>query len=331
MMAIDPVALLLSMLVATVFLTVVVIAVWWIDRYDREPWPLVLAVFLWGLIVAPVLVTATGGLIAGIDLGIPVYFALAPFVEEVIKGLGILLIVVFSQHFDNPTDGLVYGTAVGIGFAVTENSLYGIWSASSMDQDQALSLIFGRTLFTSGIHALSSAAVGAGLGFGRTSGKRMRAVAWAVLGLLVAVVLHGGWNIALSYLPATSGWAFPSMILGPLYLIFVLSFGLMLWGEHRILIRQLSEEVGLGVLPAWAGRVIPYYRRRVRGDWWPSRQERIVISRLLTRLAFRKHALAARGDSANIEGLEVVRLRAKIQGILGTHETHEGNEDTSES
>ncbi|MEN8164448.1 MAG: hypothetical protein ABFS37_09990, partial [Acidobacteriota bacterium] len=79
----------------------------------------------------------------------------------------------------------------------------------------------------------------------------------------------------------------------------------------------LSEEVALGVLPGWAGRVIPYYRRRVRADWWPSRQERIVISRLLTRLAFRKHALAARGDSANIEGLEVVRLRATIQGILG--------------
>lgn len=329
MIAIDPVALLLSMLVATVFLAVVVVAVWWIDRYDREPWPLVLGVFLWGMIVAPVLVTAAGGLIAAIDLGIPAHYALAPFMEEVIKGFGILLIVLFSQHFDNPTDGLVYGTAVGIGFAVTENSLYGIWSASSMDQEQALSLIFGRTLFTSGIHALSSAAVGAGLGFGRTSGTRLRAVAWALLGLLVAVGLHGGWNIALSYLPSASGWLFPTVILGPLYLIFVLSFGLMLWGEHRILVRQLSEEVGLGVLPAWAGRVIPYYRRRVKADWWPSRQERIVISRLLTRLAFRKHALEARGDSANIEGLEVVRLRAKIQGILGMPGTAGENDDSS--
>lgn len=328
-MAIDPVALFLSMLVATALLTAVVIAVWWIDRYDREPWPLVLAVFLWGMIIAPVLVTAAGGLIAGIDLEIPIYFVVAPFMEEVIKGLGILLIVLFSQHFDNPTDGLVYGTAVGIGFAVTENSLYGIWSASSMDQDQALSLIFGRTLFTTGIHALSSAAVGAGLGFGRTSGKRTRAVAWALLGLLVAVALHGGWNIALSYLPSASGWVFPVVILGPLYLIFVLSFGLMLWGEHRILVRQLSEEVGLGVLPAWAGQVIPYYRRRVRADWWPSRQERIVISRLLTRLAFRKHALAARGDSANIEGLEVVRLRAKIQGILGMTGVAENDDEPS--
>lgn len=329
MMAFDSVALLFALLVATALLAVVVIAVWWIDRYDREPWPLVLAVFLWGMIVAPAFMIAVGGVISGIDLGIPVHFVMAPLTEEMIKGLGILLIVLFSQHFDNPTDGLVYGTAVGIGFAVTENALYGIWSASALNQDQALSLIFGRTLFTSGIHALSSAALGAGLGFGRTSGTRLRAIAWGVLGLLVAVALHGGWNIALSYIPVASGWVFPSLILGPLYVVFVLSFGLMLWGEHRILIRQLSEEVGLGVLPAWAGRVIPYYRRRVRGDWWPSRQERIVISRLLTRLAFRKHALAARGDSANIEGLEVVRLRAQIQGILGMTGSAGENDDPS--
>ncbi len=331
MTAIEPVALALSLGVAALFLAAVVVLVWWIDRYDREPWPLLLSVFLWGMIAAPGLVLAAGGLIGGIGAWIGSGFltavVVAPLIEELAKGLGILLIVVFSQHFDNPTDGLVYGTSVGLGFAVTENLLYGLWTEPTLGQGQALSLVLGRTLFTAGVHALASSAVGAGLGFGRTSGRRLWAVGWALLGLVVAVALHGGWNAAVVNLPSEAGWVFPAMILGPLYLVFVLSFSLMLWGEHRILVRQLSEEVELGVLPEWAASVIPYYRRRIRSDWWVSRRERIVISRLLTRLAFRKHTLAARGDSANIEGLEVVRLRARIQDILRKPETDDVADD----
>ncbi len=335
MTAVEPVGLVLSLAVAAILLVVVVVLVWWIDRYDREPWPIVLLVFLWGMIVAPGLVILVGGLIQGIEFGFgfnfPIAVGVAPLIEELAKGAGILLVVVFSQHFDNPTDGLVYGTAVGLGFAVTENLLYGLWSAPELGQGQAMAVVFGRTLFTAGVHALASSLVGAGLGFGRTSGRRLSAVGWAVMGLVAAVVLHGGWNAAVVNLPSEAGWLFPTMILGPMYLIFGVSFGLMLWGEHRILIRQLSEEVELGVVPDWAAGVIPYYRRRVRSDWWPSRPERIVISRLLTRLAFRKHALAARGDSANIEGLEIVRLRATIQGILGKTEAAELPDDLSDS
>ena len=317
MTEIDPSALVLSLGVAGVFLAAVVIAVWWIDRYDREPWPVVLLVFLWGLLVAPALVTLVGFIMDG---GSSFFAAngVRPLVEETAKGLGILLVIVFSRHFDNPTDGLVYGTAVGLGFAMTENLLYGFSVAPALAQGDALSLILGRTVFTAGVHALASSTVGAGLGFGRTSGGRLRTVSWALLGLGVAVVLHGGWNLAVVNMPTDgAAWVFPTMILVPLYLTFILSFALMLWAEHRILVKQLTEEVALGVVPPWVGRVIPYYRRRVKRDWWPSRQERIVISRLLTRLAFRKHALAARGHSATIEGLEVVRLRATIQGILG--------------
>lgn len=320
MTAVDPVVLGASLAVTCGFLVAVITAVWWFDRYDREPWPLVVMVFLWGLLAAPALATGAGLIVSlGSDSGftylIPI--AVAPLIEEMAKGVGILLVVVFSQHFDNPTDGLVYGTAVGLGFAVTENLLYGIFAGPRMVQGDALSLILTRTVFTAGIHALASSAVGAGLGFGRTAGRRWLSILWALLGLTVAVALHGAWNYAVTSVAPTTGWAFPAMILGPLYATYVAAFVLMLWGEHRILVKQMSEEVSLGVLPGWAQTVIPYYHRRVRSDWWPSRQERIVISRLLTRLAFRKHALEARGASANLQGLEVVLLRARIQGILG--------------
>ncbi|MEN8165121.1 MAG: PrsW family intramembrane metalloprotease, partial [Acidobacteriota bacterium] len=205
MMPIDPVALALTLVVATVFLAAVVVLIWWIDRYDREPWPLLLSVFLWGMVVAPGLVLGAGGLIGGITTwigsGLLTSVVVAPLVEELAKGVGILLVVVFSQHFDNPTDGLVYGTAVGLGFAVTENLLYGIWPGSMMVPGEAVSFVFGRTLFAAGVHALASSMVGAGLGLGRTSGRRIWAVGWALLGLVVAVALHGGWNLALLTVP----------------------------------------------------------------------------------------------------------------------------------
>ncbi len=331
MTEIDPAALVVSLGVAGVFLAAVVVLVWWIDRYDREPWLAVLSVFLWGMLVAPGLVTLIG---FAADAGATFFAGVAvrSLVEELAKGLGILLIIVFSRHFDNPTDGLVYGTAVGLGFAMTENLLYGFSVAPELAQEEALSLVLGRTVFTAGVHALASSALGAGLGFGRTSGGRLRTVGWALLGLGVAVALHSGWNLAVVTVPTGGGgWVFPTMILGPLYLTFILAFAMMLWAEHRILLKQLSEEVALGVVPPWVGRVIPYYRRRIKRDWWPSREERIVISRLLTRLAFRKHALAARGHSSTLEGLEVVRLRATIQGILGKPETSENTDDLTDS
>jgi RsiW-degrading membrane proteinase PrsW (M82 family) len=326
MMAIDPLVLAASLVVAAAFLCGVVVVVWWVDRYDREPWPLVLGVFLWGLVVAPALVTATWAII-GASGSLGESFTLVPVIEELAKGLVLVLVVLFSEHFDNPTDGLVYGTAVGLGFAVAENTLIGLWSVSHLGGAGVLSLIAGRTLFSAGVHALASSAVGAGLGFGRVAGSRVRSMGWFLLGLVVAVGLHAGWNLGVVSLPSEPGWLPLATVLGPLYLLYVASFAVMLWGEHRILVKELSDEVGLGVLPPWAARVIPYYRRRVRSDWWPSRQERIVISRLLTRLAFRKHALAARGDSANIEGLEIVSLRARLQTILGEPETNDLPDD----
>jgi hypothetical protein len=92
---------------------------------------------------------------------------------------------------------------------------------------------------------------------------------------------------------------------------------LFLESERRIIREQLQHEVDLGVLPAWVVEGMPSYRRRIRADWWPDRRERAVISRLLTRLAFRKHAVARLpGDQSRLAGLEVVWLRDRARKIL---------------
>ena len=48
---------------------------------------------------------------------------LAPLIEEPTKAI-ILFAIVRSRHFDNTTDGFVYGAAAGLGFAMTENFMY---------------------------------------------------------------------------------------------------------------------------------------------------------------------------------------------------------------
>lgn len=320
----EPLTLVLSLGTAAVWLVVVVVAVWWLDRYDREPWPLVAAVFLWGGVAAPGLIAGLAPVVDSIFGAAPdpkiMVGVVAPIMEETLKGLGILLVVAFSRHFDNPTDGLVYGTAVGLGFAVTENAFYGVASSVVLERSAILDMMSTRTLLTAGVHVLASSALGAGLGMARVSRRSWSRAAWATVGLFLAISIHGGWNILVSTIAPGAGRTALAAIVGPLYLVYGLCFFLMVSVEHRILVRQLTDEVRMGVLPPWTAAVIPFYRRRIRSNWWPLRRERIVISRLLTKLAFRKEALAGRDPSKCLDGLEIVRMRERIKRILAVRD-----------
>jgi len=326
--------LLIALGFSSILLILVVILVWWLDRYDREPIHLVVAVFLWGATAAPAISIfllspiferlVSGG--QGSALAMVSAFLAGPVVEELTKGVGVLLIVLFTREFDNPTDGVVYGTAVGLGFAVTETVLYGI-AASTANQDQpsvALTVIAGRTVMTAGIHALSSAALGGFLGQAHLRRHSASRILWVLAGLCAAVGLHTSWNLALLFVGPVTESGHPKTwlaVVPVLYVVYFVIFAAFLRSEHRILKRELEEEVGLALIPAWVADVIPYYRRRIRGDWWPSRPERTVIARLLTRLAFRKHTLRTRsGNEDAVASLEVVWLRKRVREILGPEE-----------
>ena len=95
----------------------------------------------------------------------------------------------------------------------------------------------------------------------------------------------------------------------------------MLWAclayERRVLSEQLRTRSALGVLPAWVVEVLPSYRRRIRSDWWPRRDERQEILDLLVSLAFRKQQLRTLPDDrARLYGLEVGRLRQRARAVL---------------
>jgi RsiW-degrading membrane proteinase PrsW (M82 family) len=325
--------LLASLTVSASVLLIVVALVWWVDRYDREPLHLVAMVFLWGASAAPLAAVAAtpvlDRLLTGVDTTATAAMLsvglVTPLVEEVAKAAGVVLVVVFSSKFDNPTDGVVYGTAAGLGFAVTENVIYGVGIGGYLGGGVGLILLIGgRTLLSAGVHAICSAIFGGFLGHATLSGRAAARTLWAAIGLLMAIALHGSWNLALTRFGPLGEGGTPRLWLSALpllYLVYILALALFLHSEHRILRRELAEEVALATVPAWVAEVIPYYRRRVRGTWWPSRNERTVIARLLTRMAFRKHALRRLppGEAA-IASLEVVKLRQRLRQILEPEE-----------
>jgi RsiW-degrading membrane proteinase PrsW (M82 family) len=169
------------------------------DRYEREPWFLLLAAFLWGAIIAippalfiernvdnilqnlldpntthEVLRIALQGLNAGVT-------------EETIKGLGLLLFFfVLRDEFDDVVDGIVYGALIGAGFAMVENFRY-----FALDSKNFLVfLIVGRIILGWLGHSTFIAWLGAALGYVRYTRVRWKQIVLPLLGFLIAVGLH---------------------------------------------------------------------------------------------------------------------------------------------
>jgi RsiW-degrading membrane proteinase PrsW (M82 family) len=111
----------------------VAVLVYLLDLYEREPIPLLIAAFVWGAVAATTLAAmgnAGWGIVvarlAGPEFASRWTAALtAPFVEEILKGVGVVLIVLIARdEVDDVMDGFVYGALCGLGFTVVEDVFY---------------------------------------------------------------------------------------------------------------------------------------------------------------------------------------------------------------
>lgn len=169
-----------------------------IDRYEREPWFLRLAAFLWGAIIAipptffielnvQTLIQNVLGHDSNILLGPALLGLSAGVTEETVKGLGLLLLFfVLRDEFDNVTDGIVYGCLIGAGFAMVENFSY----FAQNSKDFLLFLIVGRIVLGWLSHSTFTVCFGVALGYVRHTKVRWRHFVIPLLGYLVAVALH---------------------------------------------------------------------------------------------------------------------------------------------
>ncbi|GAA2892953.1 PrsW family intramembrane metalloprotease [Microbacterium esteraromaticum] len=192
-------ASIVGLVLALVPLTIVLTGVRLIDRWEPEPRSLVIFALAWGA-VAAVGITLLVDLALTLAVGLRTEFfsavIQAPVIEEIAKGLGVLLVFVIGRRaFDGPVDGVVYGALVGAGFAFTENIQY--FGTSLIDGGAGqLTLTFVlRGLVSPFAHAMFTALTGFAIGLAaRRGATTATALGSGALGLLGAVALHAYWN-----------------------------------------------------------------------------------------------------------------------------------------
>lgn len=312
-----------SVLCAAVPMLALLAVVWWIDRYDREPIWLVATVFTWGAVGAIVLALPTSlvvhsSLLQALTLvDAPMWLLervaavlVAPMAEEPAKG-AILALVVFNRHFDNMTDGFVYGAAAGLGFGMTEN----LWYFLSLTGDPAWgSTVVVRTFYSAVMHAMCTSVLGACVGHARFRRPTVLA-AWTGLGLVVAIGIHGTWN-ALASAPSEQLWVADLVLLPLEFLGVALVFELCVWDEARAIREELGEEAVHGVLPTGHPDILASWVRRSRHDWLPEGIDHDVYIRVATDLAMRKRQVRELGPRAPLAyRAEVELLRRELRGL----------------
>ena len=312
---------LLSLLFAVLPMVTYVWLIWLMDRYDREPVGLVALNFFWGAIGAIGLAFVGSVAVSSVlNSVIPDAFAfkrhvdaviVAPGVEEPVKAL-FLLWTAHDRRFDNITDGLVYGMAIGLGFGMTENFMYYL-GASTVGEWIIIVII--RTLFSAVMHAMATGTVGAFVGLTKFGPASTR---WPLrfTGLAIAMLMHFIWNASVSSSGAfVVGLGFLFILLSVAVILVVMQLSLR--KERMLIIRELEAEAALGVLPTEHVPLLASSSGRHRSGWLPATVNREQYIKNATRLAFRKaqapHVAPRLRDSY---ADEIIALRVEIAGAL---------------
>jgi RsiW-degrading membrane proteinase PrsW (M82 family) len=277
-----------SLLAAIIPMVLYLILIWRFDIYDREPFSLVLRNYLWGAVGAVIFsIIISGSLSKFLFLiikdesildNIETFF-IAPFVEEIMKGL-FLLFTVMNRKFDNITDGIVYGGAIGLGFGMTENFLYFISYGNSIEQWVMVVII--RTLFSGVMHCLATATFGAFLGYAKFKGLLSK-IFLPLIGLALAMFLHFAWNFTVSNeLTGVIGF----LLIFASVIMFIIVFSLSIIREKKIIYNELYDEVKSGLIPFEHLSIINSPKRNKQG--WIDENIRKLYIKAVTTLAFRK-------------------------------------------
>ncbi|MBP1987041.1 PrsW family intramembrane metalloprotease [Halolamina salifodinae] len=226
--------------------------VWKQDIVDKEPLDTLAITFVLSVLFASFAATintlfqSTFQSIPLIGMALFFFVVVAP-AEETVKWLAVRLHAYRRPEFDAVIDGAVYGAVAGLGFATIENTLYvvqGFLRAQEAGGTQAIGAALGtatsRALAGPG-HVIYSAWAGYYLGLAKFNRENRGPI--VVKGLLIAALIHGSYNVVVTYAPLglLPGWG---------YLGFVVLFdGLFFYLLYRKLARYrdtYADTVGDG-------------------------------------------------------------------------------------
>ncbi|WP_323958522.1 PrsW family intramembrane metalloprotease [Arthrobacter sp. JZ12] len=323
-------ALILCGILALVPLTICILGIRWIDRWDPEPRGALTFAFFWGagmsvavtLLLGPTVteLLSAGFSGAGSDVVGPVLQA--PLLEEVAKGLGVLILALSHRsHFDGPVDGIVYAGTVAAGFAFTENILY--FGAALTDPAGIAGLVtvfVTRGLFSPFAHVMFTAALGLVIGLAvarrRSAGRLGGAF---VLGLIPAIAGHMLWNGGLVVL-FSDFFSFYFLVQVPLFLAVLLGVIALRRAERKVTSQRLAEYAGAGWLTEQeVGMVASPAGRTAAMAWARSVGAADAMKRFIrtgTRLAFVRQRLRA-GHGSTSDGHLELQLLENLNSARG--------------
>jgi RsiW-degrading membrane proteinase PrsW (M82 family) len=237
-----------------------------IDLYEREPLRYVIPVFVWGFTVATTVSLVFNTLFqvtlsSVTSVKTASFFTAvveAPVVEECSKGAALLLIFFIAYlarrrsglvEFAGVMDGIVYGSAVGFGFAIAEDLLYGLQFGPET--------FIVRRIFGGFAHASFTSLTGIGIGLVPLVNNRMLKGILPVLGLLGAILLHAAFNFT-----ATVFGPVGYLVLFCVILVYILVIIVWLTVERRAIREELLDEVPQGTITSQEYAMLPSYFRR---------------------------------------------------------------------
>lgn len=318
-------SLLIPLVAAMAPTTLYTLLLWWLDRHEKEPIPLLFAAFVWGalpaLVLAIVAEIAVGSAVADVFGPGSETTIVAPVIEETLKALALIGIFIFARReFDGVLDGIIYGALVGFGFAMSENLLYFLAYAEQLGTVWILrAIVFGFN------HAFFTSIIGIALGLVRYERRRWVGYVATPIALWLAILLHalhnssaqlGGLGLALAWLVDSGG------------VLIVLATALL---AHRHELywtsTQLGEEVARGVLTAQHYYIAQHPSLRVRVELnalfaggWRALSTTHRFYHEVIELAFIKYQVA-RGDRF-CGPHDIERVRAAVLDARSKMERH---------
>ena len=260
-------------------LAIVVSLLLFIDRFEPEPLGMKLAALAWGGGVSVFfaimgneyvqysVTEQTGDEVQGIVFSVVVG---APVVEELLKGLGVLVIVWARRtHISSAIDGLIYAGFAACGFLVVEDFTYFV-RAVLTDGDLG-QLFFQRVVMGVFGHVMYTSCMGWATGWAVTRARSAAAGCGAVaLGWFTGMLLHATWNgtAVLSGGDEELFYTFYMFIHIPLFLLWFLFIALAMKRERRDAAAGLMPYVAQGwIIPAEIQMVCDPRSRRAALAW----------------------------------------------------------------
>ncbi|CAM4223803.1 glutamic-type intramembrane protease PrsW [Paenibacillus tarimensis] len=191
------------------------------DRYDTEPFHMVARMFLVGVLIVLPIVIVQRGLMLWLGEEPFIYaYVISAGVEEVIKWFVLYHIIYNHTIFDEPYDGIIYASAISLGFATLENVLYALLMPSTFGS------LLVRALLPVSAHALFGVMMGYYVGKAKFAEKQQtrRLLAFS---LALPLFWHGLYDYIM--LTAETTWIY-----------FIIPLMIVLWIRGMAKIRRAN-------------------------------------------------------------------------------------------